>query len=608
MAKKLTQEFENYMKEQFIHNGDTFYSDYLANCRIIACLLDNPQKKIFLLQKTDGRKILCKYACGEYLPMLKAENESFRMGKFPFVPYIIDYWETEKDAFLLREYIEGRTLQEIVSEEGILSLKNAVLILQKLCRALSYFHGMTPPIIYRDIKPSNILLTEKGDCYFIDMGTVRQYQEGATTDTVCMGTIDFAAPEQFGARQTDSRTDIYGLGVLFHYLLTGEMKISEASLAKLPRKASLLIKKCTAFNPDDRYHNIRQLEKSLSGMARDKKLTRWKISTAVASFLSFILLILLLAPVVASRPRKVVFSSPLLEQAVRQELGKAENEPVYYEDLKRITQLYICGTTVFDNENMHNHYTEPHLVNGEKTGTGDIFDISLLAEMSNLHYLMLDYQQIYDISPLKELPLLSLSLTGNPVSDLSPLSGNTTLSSLDIASTSVSSLEALSDCKALTILDCSMSPVGEMAPLTSLNLTELAMKDIPATDYYSLENIPLVRLRCRNIPLTVLPDLERISTLQDLTLYNCGITSLHDLDIFSGLIRLDVHSNNLTSLEGIENFSKLTNLVVSDNPVTDFSALKNAPSLFNSLQISESQLSYLYETIPEPSFHVNAGP
>lgn len=634
----------------------------LSDYRFYSCLADSEKKKIWILENTNGQKVLCKYASGEYVEMLRTESSFGSLGKFSFVPYVFDYFETGDGAYLLREYIEGQTLNELVEREGTLPLNQVIPIIEQLCGHLSRLHGSVPPIIYRDLKPSNIVLHPSGDCYLIDMGTVRTYREDHSLDTVFIGTIDTAAPEQFGARQTDNRTDIYALGILMYYLLTGKVKIQNHILKELPKRAASVIRKCTAFNPDDRYSRISKVADALRPSARFR-------TGLVATFASLCTAAVIFACLAFSNylredpasgnsivdvpagnnsssddiipespetegPEEVVFTSPLLEQAVREAVDKTDGEPVYEEDLIWVTGIYICGETVFGQETRHNQDPNNHTIQGEHPGHGDISDISLLTKMPNLHYLVLDYQQIYDLSPLADLQLVSLSLIGNPVLDLSPLSGQKNLTDLYIAETDVISLEALRECNVLSLLDCSRTQVLFLEPIILLPLQKLLILDTPVRDLDILSETSLQYLACNMIPKESLALINSISSLEKLTIYSSDITSLKELSSLSHLVQLDVAASHITDLDGLEQFTNLQCLVMSNNSITDlspltkmsnltyldlrhspdedfgtyvdFSFLNEMPSL-ETICVSPSQADALYEAVPEPWFYVEIG-
>lgn len=596
----------------------------LSHYRFISCLTDGENKKTWLLENSNGQKVLCKYARGAYMTMLQTESTFFTLGKFPFIPYVFNYFEAEDGAYLLREYIEGPTLSELVEKDGPLPLEQAVPIMKQLGGFLSRFHAADPPIIYRDLKPSNIVLHPSGDCYLIDMGTARTYQAANDFDTVYFGTPYIAAPEQFGARQTDNRTDIYALGILFYYLLTGELKIDERKLKKLPKKAAAIIKKCTAFDPDNRYSQVTEVEEYLTALG--VKNSHRRLIAAAAVFCALLVAALLHFYFRSSdTASEIVFASPLLEQAVREELNKTDGSPIYESDLEQITRLLICGNHVISNANEHHQNQNYHRVNDWTAGFGNIGDISLLAKMPNLQYVALDYQNIRDISPLAELPLISVSLCGNPFTDLSALQNQSSLQELYISETQVTSLDALTECSSLWLLDCSYSPIASLKPLSDLPIRSLYASDISATDWEVLASLPLQDLYCAHLAPKDYAHFSNIPTLRSLSLNYSGITSLRELSGLYYLDWLDVRNNLLEDLDGLENFTHLTSISISDNPIMDLSPLANMEGLgsldiatgvktdfsflnempwVSRVSIKLSQLNSVYEAVEEPWFEL----
>ncbi|MCI7812527.1 MAG: serine/threonine-protein kinase [Lachnospiraceae bacterium] len=196
------------------------------------------------------------------------EMELLRSLHHPMIPEICDVIEEETAIFIVMDYIEGRTLGNVVEEEGAQEEKYVIEWAKQLCQVLSYLHNRVPPVIYRDMKPSNIMLKPNGDLMLIDFGISREFCEEHTEDTVCLGTQGYAAPEQFGGGQSDERTDIYGLGATLHHLVTGENPRKRQGTEFLPvcqlrpeisGGLEEVIRKCLERNPDDRYQSCREL-------------------------------------------------------------------------------------------------------------------------------------------------------------------------------------------------------------------------------------------------------------------------------------------------------------------------------------------------------------
>lgn len=152
------------------------------------------------------------------------------------LPQIIEHFTEKNCWYLVMEYIPGQTLEEWLkrSRTGSFSLTKSIKIGQKLVEVLEYLHNHKPPIIFRDVKPANIMLTRFGRVYLIDFGIARTFAPWKKHDTGALGSPGYAAPEQYGKAQTDERTDIYGLGATLQTLLTGRDPL-ELSLGEQPR-------------------------------------------------------------------------------------------------------------------------------------------------------------------------------------------------------------------------------------------------------------------------------------------------------------------------------------------------------------------------------------
>lgn len=119
------------------------------------------------------------------------------------------------------DYVEGQTLAQVLSNHKRLPIKHALEVGLKLASVLSYLHGQETPIIFRDLKPANIMVREDGDVRLVDFGIARYFAKGASNDTQALGTPGYAAPEQYGGGQSDPRSDVYALGANLHQMLTG---------------------------------------------------------------------------------------------------------------------------------------------------------------------------------------------------------------------------------------------------------------------------------------------------------------------------------------------------------------------------------------------------
>lgn len=200
---------------------------------------------------------------------LMAEIDTLKRLKHPYLPSIIDVIEDDETFIIVMDYVEGRSLDKILEEHGVQQESVVVEWAKQLCDVLGYLHSRTPAIIYRDMKPANVMLKPDGTVTLIDFGTAKNYEinYGETTG---IGTIGYAAPEQYigsGLGRTDARTDIYCLGMTLYHLLTGQDPcrnlISDTSIRAvnpaLSRGLDSIIWKCTAHQPEDRYQSCEEL-------------------------------------------------------------------------------------------------------------------------------------------------------------------------------------------------------------------------------------------------------------------------------------------------------------------------------------------------------------
>lgn len=204
---------------------------------------------------------------------LMAEIDTLKKLKHPHLPSIVDVIEDNESFIIVMDYIEGRSLDKILAESGAQPEEMVVKWAKQLCDVFGYLHSRTPPIIYRDMKPANVMLKPDGNITVIDFGTAKNYEIdlGQTTG---IGTIGYAAPEQYigsGFGRTDARTDIYCLGITLYHLLTNidpcKNLISDKSIRAinpaLSRGLDTIIQKCTKHQPSERYQTCAELMNDL---------------------------------------------------------------------------------------------------------------------------------------------------------------------------------------------------------------------------------------------------------------------------------------------------------------------------------------------------------
>ena len=225
---------------------------------------------------------------------LVAETEMLKKLNHPHLPSIVDVIDTADSFLIVMEYIEGKDLQSILNHSGPQDPELVREWAMQLCDTLGYLHSRKPPIIYRDMKPANVMLKPDGNVMVIDFGTAREHKLYSQGDTTWLGTRGYAAPEQFGGHgQTDARTDIYCLGATLYHLLTGKSP-AETNYAILPLgqlNPSLaqsgweeVVAKCCQPDPNDRYQSCAELMYALETLPQRGVLAKRRRAVQLALF------------------------------------------------------------------------------------------------------------------------------------------------------------------------------------------------------------------------------------------------------------------------------------------------------------------------------------
>lgn len=196
---------------------------------------------------------------------LLAEANMMKQLDHPALPRIVDIIDNGVTIYVVMDYIEGESLDKILKSEGIQPEEKVIGWARQVCDALIYLHSQKPPIIYRDMKPANIMLKPEGNIKIIDFGIARQYKEESVADTMVLGTKGYAPPEQY-IGQTDARSDIFALGMTMYHLLTGNDPRRGTAYVparnynpKVSEGVEMIIDKCVQLAPENRYQNCREL-------------------------------------------------------------------------------------------------------------------------------------------------------------------------------------------------------------------------------------------------------------------------------------------------------------------------------------------------------------
>ncbi|MEA4921025.1 MAG: protein kinase [Clostridiaceae bacterium] len=520
-------------------DASRFPEGFLDRYDQLECLASGRGTETFLVRQKDGEKLFVAKCYDKTIYSFIHESGILRGISHKCLPAFEDELESDDTVCIIREYIEGTPLDRYAGQKSLTENQSALIALG-LCDILTYLHKREPPVIHRDIKPQNIIIREDGRPVLIDFDIARVYDSGARTDTQFFGTRDYAPPEQYGFSQTDCRADIYSLGVLLGWMLTGETDSREVSDKLGESRFAHIYKKCTAFSPEDRYPSAEKLERELKHALENHRKSRLAVAAAFACVLFFFAgfvtgrysafkLDILnrdtmqesdgasIAQDALKKDTAAEFEEPLIEQAVRLQIGKNDGEVITYDDLQSVTGLYVFGDSIISKDQDILHSEAKRLFDEGSMREGPIRSLEDLKKMPGLKEVFICMQQISDISPLAELSGLEIvDVKNNPISDISPLSGLKFLKRVCVFDTRVTDLSQLALCPMLSELDAGKLPIESpedlagLERLKTLSLFETPLKTLSGIDKMTqLEYIEIGSVTDGDLsPLLTLPYLK----------------------------------------------------------------------------------------------------
>ncbi len=230
---------------------EEYIQHLLQTYSLVSVLSQKNQGKVLRVRNKNNQKDM---VVRSYPQPILAYEELYTI-QCDTLPLIYDVISCDDGQIVLEEYVEGITVAQVM-ETGKYRYLGAKKVLKQVCYGLGILHGKG--LVHRDIKPENIMITRKGKVVLVDMNAARKVS-GANKDTVIMGTVGYASPEQLGITQSDPRTDIYALGILLNVMLTGKHPSQKTAKGK----AGKIVTKCTMVNPEKRFQSVEKLIKAL---------------------------------------------------------------------------------------------------------------------------------------------------------------------------------------------------------------------------------------------------------------------------------------------------------------------------------------------------------
>ena len=593
------------MKENKIWN-DYLPEDMQEHWTVYECLKESEDSSTFLVKET-ATGILCvlKWGRNRQAEFLRNEMEIMKKmadRKLSGIPKAYRIFEENGEVYLVREYIEGMSLAQMVLQKGGISEAEIYRISRKICQTAEQFQNPDEPMIHRDIKPENIVVTPGDEVVFIDFGTMRSYKKDGSRDTFVVGTRGTAAPEQYGYTQTDQRTDVYAIGQTMLYMVSESYEMNQLSECAVSRRMKKIIEKACSFEPDKRYGDAAQLRRAVEKCQANNRKKVYKKAGAVFGLIAAGYILAIFSPdgTVIENKRietaeqsaaeeqiqaEITFREELIEEAVCKELGLSKTDKITASMLENVRKLRIVGKEILDDEDTF--WGEGHHVDGKDSSfgsvRGNITDLSDLAQMVNLEELALCNQKIEDISGLKELPLKKLYLSKNMITDFSVLLNLIDLDTLCIMENPAENLSVIGECTGILRLN-----------IQGMNLTDIDFLKNLSLDYLDMSNVevknnifePLTEMKKLNtlcmcdVNEAAAETLSQMSTLKALFMWGDS-TILENLKPLKGMTQLETlaFTTQISSLEGIEQFPSLNFLSVSFSLVKDLSPVTGAKNL-----------------------------
>ena len=593
------------MKENKIWN-DYLPEDMQEHWTVYECLKESEDSSTFLV-KESATGILCvlKWGRNRQTEFLRNEMEIMKKmadRKLSGIPKAYRIFEENGEVYLVREYIEGMSLAQMVLQKGGISEAEICRISRKICQTAEQFQNPDETMIHRDIKPENIVVTPGGEVVFIDFGTMRSYKKDGSRDTFVVGTRGTAAPEQYGYTQTDQRTDVYAIGQTMLYMVSESYEMNQLSECAVSRRMKKIIEKACSFEPDKRYGDAAQLRRAVEKCQANNRKKVYKKAGAVFGLIAAGYILAIFSPdgTVIENKRietaeqsateeqiqaEITFREELIEEAVRKELGLSKTDKITASMLENVRKLRIVGKEILDDEDTF--WGEGHHVDGKDSSfgsvRGNITDLSDLAQMVNLEELALCNQKIEDISGLKELPLKKLYLSKNMITDFSVLLNLIDLDTLCIMENPTENLSVIGECTGILRLNIQGMNLTDIDFLKNLSLDYLDMSNMevennifePLTEMKKLDTLCMC-----DVNEAAAETLSQMSTLKALFMWGDS-TILENLKPLKGMTQLETlaFTTQISSLEGIEQFPSLNFLSVNFSLVKDLSPVTGAKNL-----------------------------
>lgn len=539
----------------------------------------------------------------------------------PAIPRIVDIIDTGSTLYVIMDYIEGVSLEEIIRNDGPQQEDSVIDWCKQVCEALLYLHNQKPPIIYRDVKPANIILKPDGIIKIIDFGIAREFKQDWNSDTTVLGTKGYAPPEQY-VGQTDQRSDIYALGMTMHYLLTGvEPRAGEPRQAvrqlnpTLSEGIEAIIDKCVETNPEYRFQSCVDLLYALNNL----KYAAWKYGKRKKKLLAFFTERFTQKRSPSQDPLPAISIERLnqLAAALQQQFDRHQfailSTYLRYCDIsnldqipwEKVSHLHIISLPQRNDLDSSQEYmprfggycnsnnTWIMLVGVERSKIAEyLARCSTWLETLDIWQTGLQHLEVSQLMGLRKL-----RVRNNPeMTHINGISELAFLNDLDLSRSPVEMGLDLTKCRSLQTIDVSYTKISTIyAGIPLQYLTGFTAESSCLADISFLQDSQaLTHLNLSRCPISALPALNGLSSLEHLDLSHTGITELPSMDRLDKLEKLYCNHTPLAAVPDVELSPNLRALYIGDTQLSEIpSGIKELTQL-DYLDLSDLRL----QTIP----------
>jgi hypothetical protein len=267
------EEFLNSYQQQLQSEvtGQLWPPEITATFTFESCLKHRDGKEVYLVvDKQTNAKAILRTTAAESGESVDTVYQILKDLNYPGIPRVFGTFVGGGRSYMVREYFPGLPLDRFAAQQSLVTVE-ILDIAKKICGALNYLHAQSPPVIHRDIKPQNIIISPEGSIGLTDFDIARTFKEGSEADTRFAGTMPYAPPEQYGFAQSTPQTDIYALGIVLIFLATGSPSHKDLSKRVTDERLLALIEKCIALDPSQRFQDAAQVIHAIDHPKKKKR-------------------------------------------------------------------------------------------------------------------------------------------------------------------------------------------------------------------------------------------------------------------------------------------------------------------------------------------------